>query len=155
MPLSFVSQNPRVGYVNNGRSQANKGSTESKHGATGDNYPTHNRPYCRAVARLDSRKSRNSFPGIENIDWDSRVLLTSQGRTHDDSIYQASIALCGKNSKSVQRAIILSCVILWKELRLCTTHVKVSLCTAMLYHCSIVTYHTRSSATSQTRWHAH
>jgi len=43
--------------------QTNKQSIDSKHGATGGNYPTHNRRCFRAVASLDSRKSRNSFPG--------------------------------------------------------------------------------------------
>jgi len=52
----------------------------AKRRATGGNYPAHNRPYCRAVASLDSRKSRNSFPGIDKkkIETrDSRVSLTS------------------------------------------------------------------------------
>ena len=52
----------------------------AKRRATGGNYPAHNRPYCRAVASLDSRESRNSFPGIDKkkIETrDSRVSLTS------------------------------------------------------------------------------
>ena len=39
----------------------NKWSTDSKRGATGDNYPTHNRLVVGVV--LDSRKSRTFFPG--------------------------------------------------------------------------------------------
>jgi len=33
-----------------------------------------NRPYCRTVASLDSRKSRNFFPGIEKKDRDFETL---------------------------------------------------------------------------------
>jgi len=54
-----------------------KQTSDSKRGATGGSYPAHNRPYCQAVASLNSRKSRNSFPGIEKKDRDSRVSLTS------------------------------------------------------------------------------
>ena len=76
-PLSFVSRRPCIWYAGHGRREANKRSTDSKRGATGDNYPTHNRPFCRAGDSLDSRKSRNSFPGIEKKDRDSGVSLTS------------------------------------------------------------------------------
>ena len=75
-PLSFVLARLCVWYTGHGRGEANKRPMDSKRGATGDNYPAHNRPYCRAVASLNFwklGKSRNSFPRIKKKDRDSRL----------------------------------------------------------------------------------
>ena len=53
---------------------SNKRLTDSKLGATGDNNPAHSKPIVWRHVTLNSRKSRNSFPGIEKK---NRVLLTS------------------------------------------------------------------------------
>jgi len=52
----------------NSRGKANKQSTDSKHRATGGNYPTHNRPI---VSILGSQEI--PFPGTRKKDQDSRV----------------------------------------------------------------------------------
>ena len=67
-PLSFVSQRPCIWYTGHGRSEAKKRLTNSKSRATGGNDPADNRPIVgRSLISIlkDSRKSRNSFPGIE------------------------------------------------------------------------------------------
>ena len=71
--LSFVSRCPSVRLVCGPRPRWSKPrSTDSKRGATGDNYPL-TIGLLLGVASLDSRKSRNSFPGIEKKDRDSRL----------------------------------------------------------------------------------
>ena len=73
LPLRYttvllVSQRPCIWYTGHGRSEANKRLTNSKSGVTGGNYPADNRPIVgRSLISIlkDSRKSRNSFPGIE------------------------------------------------------------------------------------------
>ena len=64
-PLSFVSrrQRPCIWYADHGHREANKRLTDSKCGATGDNYPAHNGPIVRRslVSILASREI--SFPG--------------------------------------------------------------------------------------------
>ena len=71
-PPSFVSRHLCVWYAGHGRGEANKPSTDSKHGATDDNYPGHNRPIVRQslVSILGSREI--PFPGsrkkIETLD---------------------------------------------------------------------------------------
>ena len=80
-PVSFVSWRLCIWHAGHGRGEANKPSIDSKCGATGDSYSTHSRPCCRAVSTVDSWKWRNSFPGIEKKDQDSRVSLTSLYKT--------------------------------------------------------------------------
>jgi len=70
LPLSFVSRRPCIWYM--GHSEANKRSTDSKRTATGGNNPAHNGPIF-GQSRADSRKWRNSFPGIEKKNRDSRL----------------------------------------------------------------------------------
>ena len=69
--LSFVSRRLCVWYAGHGRGEANKPSTDSKHGATYDNYPAHNRPIGRQslVWILESREI--PFPG-----WEKRSRLS-------------------------------------------------------------------------------
>jgi len=77
-PPSFVSQRLCVWYAGHGRGEANKPSTDNKHGATDDNYPAHNRPIVRwsLVSILGSREIPfpESRKKIESRD--SRVSLT-------------------------------------------------------------------------------
>jgi len=72
-PLYFVLRRPSVWYAGHGRGEANKRSTDSKHGETGDNYPAHNRPIVGwlLVSILGSREI--PFPGSRKKMGDSRL----------------------------------------------------------------------------------
>jgi len=61
-PLSFVSPHPSVWYAGHGHGEVNKQSTDSKPGATGDNYPAHNRPNVgRSLISILRSRQFNSF----------------------------------------------------------------------------------------------
>jgi len=76
-PLCFVSRHPCIWYAGHGRREKNKRSTDSKRGATGDNYPTHNRPIVgrslvcilgsREIPFLGSRKKIETLECLVNI----------------------------------------------------------------------------------------
>ena len=70
---------PSIWYVGHGHCKANKRSTDSRRGATGDDYPAHNRPIVgrSLVLILGSREIPFSGSRKKIETRDSRVLLTS------------------------------------------------------------------------------
>ena len=78
-PLSFILLRPCIWYAVHGRGEANKRSTDSKHGATGDNYPAHNKPIFGRPLVSILRSREIPFPGLRKKmeTRDSQVSLTS------------------------------------------------------------------------------
>jgi len=62
-PLTFVSRRPFVWYAGHSHGEANKRSTDSKHRATGDKYPAHDRPVVRRSLVSILRSQEIPFPG--------------------------------------------------------------------------------------------
>jgi len=62
-PLSFVLWCPWIWHAGHGHGEANKRSTDSKSGVTGDNYPAHNRPIVGQSLVLILGSREIPFPG--------------------------------------------------------------------------------------------
>ena len=77
-PLTFVSRRPFIWYAGHSHGEANKRSTDSKHRATGDKYPAHDRPVVRRSLVSILRSPEIPFPGSRKSETRySPVLLTS------------------------------------------------------------------------------
>ena len=81
MPLSFVSRRPCIWNAGHGRSEAKQAITDTSAERQVTIIQLTIDLLSRAVTNLDSRKSRNSFPGIEKKDRDSSLVNIANDHT--------------------------------------------------------------------------